>query len=103
MAQHPLKVAWISFFPIEWLPDLPDCLKDLPRLHPATWQRVLLDELREKQGLQLQIIVVRKQFHQSCTFDWRGVTFHCVKVPGGLRTLSLFWWESLLIGRCLKR
>jgi glycosyltransferase involved in cell wall biosynthesis len=30
------------------------------------------------------------------------VTFHCVKVPSGWRTLSLFWWETALLRRGLK-
>ena len=45
MPERPLKVAWISYFPIEWLPDLPEPLRGLPRMHPASWQRVLLQEL----------------------------------------------------------
>ncbi len=98
-----LKVAWISYFPVEWLPDLPEPLRNLPRLHPATWQRVLLDELKSVPDLKLEIVVVRKQFPHDVTFDWQGVRFHCLRVPGGLRTLSLFWWETLRIRRLLKR
>lgn len=101
MVERALKVAWISFFPIEWLPELPESLKCLPRLHPATWQRVLLEELRTDPRLKLEVIVVRKQFPEHFSFDWGGVAFHCVKVPAGLRTLSLFWWETLLIRRRL--
>src|ERR1043166_3859759 len=103
MAGRPLKVAWISFFPIELLPELPAPLRNLPRLHPATWQRVLLEELKDKPDLKLEIIAVRKQFPHNCSFDWGGATFHCIRVPPGLRTLSLFWLETLLIRRCLVR
>lgn len=98
-----MKVAWISYFPIEWLPELPGSLRALPRIHPATWQRVLLDEVKHMPGLKLEVIAVRKQFPRDFTFEWEGVTFHCLKVPAGMRTLSLFWWETLLIRRCLQR
>jgi glycosyltransferase involved in cell wall biosynthesis len=103
MAQDPLKVAWISYFPIEWLPDLPEPLRELPRMHPAPWQRVLLDELRSLRKLKLHVIAIRKQFPRDYTFEWEGVTFHCLKVPAGMRTLSLFWWETLRIRRCLRQ
>jgi glycosyltransferase involved in cell wall biosynthesis len=103
MAQRLLKVAWISFFPIERLPELPEILRNLPPLHPATWQRVLLDELRTNPQLKLDVIVVRKQFPKNCSFEWGGVTFHCLKVPPGLRTFSLFWWETFLIRGCLRK
>ncbi|HEV2208052.1 MAG TPA: glycosyltransferase [Verrucomicrobiae bacterium] len=98
----PLTVAWISYFPIEWLPQLPELLRNLPKLHPATWQRVLLDELRARTDLKLHVFAVRKHFPQHQTFEWEGVTFHCLKVPGGFRTLSLFWWETLLLRPRLK-
>ncbi len=98
-----IKVAWISYFPVEWLPALPPELGDLPRLHPATWQRVLLDELKGNRELKLDVVVVRKQFPRDVSFEWDGVRFHCLKVPGGLRTLSLFWWETLRIRSLLKR
>ncbi|HEY5914830.1 MAG TPA: glycosyltransferase family 4 protein [Verrucomicrobiae bacterium] len=102
MADGPLRVAWISFFPVEWLPDLPAELNGLPRLHPATWQRVLLDELKQRPDLKLDIIAVRKHFPRHVSFAREGVNFHCLKVPGGFRTLSLFWWETFLIRRRLK-
>ncbi|MGH7972440.1 MAG: glycosyltransferase family 4 protein, partial [Limisphaerales bacterium] len=98
----PLTVAWISYFPIECLPQLPEELRDLPKLHPATWQRVLLDELRARTDLKLHVFAVRKHFPRHQTFEWEGVTFHCLKVPGGFRTLSLFWWETLLLRPRLK-
>jgi glycosyltransferase involved in cell wall biosynthesis len=101
--EQPLRVAWISFFPVEWLPEAPPEVKALPRLHPATWQRVLLGELKQVPNLELHVIAVRKQFPRNLSFCCEGASFHCLKVPGGLRTLSLFWWETLLIRRCLKR
>jgi len=97
-----LRVAWISFFPVEWLPEVPPEVKALPRLHPATWQRVLLGELNQVPNLELHIIAVRKQFPRNLSFSCEGTRFYCLKVPAGLRTLSLFWWDTLLIRRCLK-
>ena len=102
MAQRPLRIAWISFFPIEWLPDPPEFLRPLPRQHPASWQRVLLEEFKGAPEVELHIFSVRKHFTRSCRFERDGVTFHCVRVPGGLRTLSLFWWETVLLRRILK-
>jgi glycosyltransferase involved in cell wall biosynthesis len=117
-----MKVAWISHFAVEWLPDAPEAVRNLPRGHPATWQMVLLDELVQGSRFKVQslgekvrspesgvrspelhIISVRKHFERSFSFEWRGVTFHCLKVPGGMRTATLFWWETLLIRRCLAR
>jgi glycosyltransferase involved in cell wall biosynthesis len=112
-----LKVAWISFFPVEWLPDLPEPLRHLPRQHPATWQRVLLEEFTstgvahdpKAQGdaprnwdLELHVISVRRQYPKRYSFQRDGVTFYCLKLPRGMRTLSLFWWETMLIRRCLR-
>jgi glycosyltransferase involved in cell wall biosynthesis len=96
-----LKVAWLSFFPVEWLPDLPEPLRQLPRQHPATWQRVLLEEFKAIPGLKLHVISVRRQYPKNYSFERDGVTFHCVKIPRGMRTLSLFWWETLLMRKCL--
>jgi glycosyltransferase involved in cell wall biosynthesis len=97
-----LKIAWISFFPIEWLPGLPEPLQNLPKQHPATWQRVLLEEFKQVPGLKLDVLVVRRHFARSFSFDLDGVTFHCLKLPRGMRTLSLFWWETVLIRRRLR-
>jgi len=98
-----LKVAWISYFPIERLPDLPEPLRDLPREHPASWQRVLLEEFihdKSPSAIQLHVIVVRGAFKSDCTFDWNGVRFHCLKVRK--RAMSLYWRETFRIRRCLK-
>lgn len=97
-----MKAAWISYFPVEWLPGAPEEVRRLPRQHPATWQRVLLEELAGQKGLELHVLVVRKQFPRTFDFEWKGVQFHCLKVPPGMRALSLFWWETLLIRRALK-
>jgi glycosyltransferase involved in cell wall biosynthesis len=108
------KVAWISYFPVEWLPDAPESVRKLPHHHPATWQRVLLEEFRRKEDEErrgsgetlqpeLHILCVRRQFERNLSFDLNAVTFHCLKLPPGMRTLTLFWWETLLIRRCLRK
>lgn len=100
----PKTVAWFSFFPVEWLPDAPAEVRALPRLHPASWQRVLLDALEKQQSdLRLHILVLRKQFPRSFSFQRRNVTFHLIRTLGGFRAPSLFWLDTLLIRRVLRR
>jgi glycosyltransferase involved in cell wall biosynthesis len=103
MSEAPLVVAWFSFFPVEWLPDVPDEVRQLPRLHPASWQRVLLDQYTVDSRLKLHIIVVRKQLKRNLEFTRKGVTFHLVKVPGGVRASTMFWVDTWVIGRVLKK
>lgn len=103
MSSRPLTVAWFSFFPVEWLPDLPDELRNTPKLHPASWQRVLLNGLENNPAVRLHIVILRKQFARDLTFERNGVTFHLVKVPGGWRAPTLFWLDTFLIGRVLRR
>jgi len=98
----PTKIAWISFFPIEWMPDLPESLRGLPKQHPASWQRVLLEELKPLKDLKLDVLVVRSSFPHSFTFSREDINFHCLKLPGGTRGLSLFWWETFLIRKRLQ-
>jgi len=88
---------------LEWLPDLPQHLRDLPRQHPATWQRVLLEQLEGNPELQLHVIVLRKHFERSESFERNGVVFHLVKTVGGMRAPSFFWLDTWLIRRVLKR
>jgi glycosyltransferase involved in cell wall biosynthesis len=99
----PLTVAWFSFYPVEWMPDAPEEVRRLPKLHPASWQRVLLDELATDSSLQVHVIVLRKQFARDLTFVRRGITFHLIKVPGGLRAPSLFWLDTFSVRRVLKQ
>jgi len=99
----PLTVAWISQFPVEWLPDVPEPLRRLPREHPSSWQRVLLDQLEKIPELRLHIVVLRKQFERDFTFERHGVTFHLIKAPGRLRAPSLFWVDTILIRRVLDK
>ena len=101
--KKPLTIAWVSDFPLEWLPDLPTPLQTLPRQHPATWQRVLLAELEKNPSVRLHILALRKQFPHHFTFARNGVTFHCLKTVGGLRAPSFFWFDTLMINRTLRQ
>jgi hypothetical protein len=56
----PLTVAWISDFPIEWLADIPEPLRHLPRQHPATWEMVLLAEFEKNPAVCVHVIILRK-------------------------------------------
>jgi len=103
MATKPLTVAWFSYFPVEWLPDAPEEVRRVPRQHPASWQRVLLNEFEKFPDLRLHIVVLRKQFARDLTFERNGVTFHLVRTPGGWRAPSLFWLDTVLIRRVLRK
>ena len=94
-------VAWISSFPVEWLPDAPEWVRQLPRQHPYSWLRVLLAELEKNPAVKLHVIVLRKQFARNGTFERNGVTFHLIKTPGGWRAPTLFWLDTWLIRRKL--
>ena len=101
-SERPLTIAWISDFGIEWLPDLPEPLRALPRQHPLSWQRVLLSELQPSPGVRLHVIVLRKNAPAGATFVRDGVTFHVLKIPGGLRAPTLFWLDTLAVRRVLR-
>jgi glycosyltransferase involved in cell wall biosynthesis len=96
-------VAWFSYFPVEWLPDASEEVRALPRQHPATWQRVLLAELEKIPDLTIHVLVLRKQFPHNITFQRGRTVFHLIKTPGGLRAPSLFWLDTLLIRRELRK
>jgi glycosyltransferase involved in cell wall biosynthesis len=102
MATRPLTVAWLSYFPVEWLPGVPEPVRRLPRQHPGSWQRVLLSELEKNPDVRLHVIALRKQFEGDLTFERNGVTFHLIKSPGGMRAPSLFWVDTVLIRRVLR-
>lgn len=101
--QQALKVAWISYFPVEWLPDLPAELQGLPKQHPATWQRVLWESFRHRDDLRLHIFSLRKEYPRTMSFDRDNTTFHCVKTVGGLRAPSLYWSDTILLRPRLAR
>jgi glycosyltransferase involved in cell wall biosynthesis len=99
----PLTVAWISDFPVEWLPDAPESVRTLPRRHPAMWEMVLLSELENNPGLRLHIIVLRSGIERSYSFERNGVSFHLLRYRGGTRAPSLYWIDTWLIRRALRR
>ena len=100
--KRPLKVAWITYFPIEWLEDLPPELQSLPKMHPATWQRVLWTEFSKDETLELHIVVLRNHFSKSLRFRRGNTTFHCVKTLSGTRAPLFFWLDTILVARKLK-
>ena len=103
MSKSPLTVVWISDFPVEWLPDLPEPLRGLPRQHPGTWQMVLLSEFEKDPGLRMHVVVLRRRVDRDITFERNGTTFHIVKASPRLRVFSLFWFDTFLIRRICRR
>ncbi len=103
MLKKPLTVAWISDFPVEWLPELPEPLRALPKRHPATWQMVLLSEFERNPDLRLHVIMLRRRIERDFTFERNGTVFHVLKAPAWLRLASLFWADTLLIRRLCRR
>jgi hypothetical protein len=103
MTPGPLTVAWFSFFPVEWLSGAPEVIRRLPARHPASWQRVLVNELKAIPDLRLHVIELRKELERDCHFNWNGIDFHCLKVPRRWRATSLFWVDTWLIARQLRR
>jgi glycosyltransferase involved in cell wall biosynthesis len=101
--KKPLTVAWISDFPIEWLPDLPSPLRNLPRRHPATWEMVLLEEFEKNPALRVHVIALRYRIERDFSFQRQGTVYHILKAPVWLRLGSLFWLDTLLIRRVLRR
>jgi len=99
----PLTVAWISDFPLEWMPNMPEPIPHLPKDHPATWEMALLGEFQKNPQIRLHIIALRKGISRSFSFQRHGATFHVLKYFGGMRGPSLFWTDTLLIGRELRR
>jgi glycosyltransferase involved in cell wall biosynthesis len=102
MAGMPLTVAWISDFPVEWLPDLPAPLKALPKGHSASWQRVLLEEFEANSKIKLHVFTFRKQVKGHFPFERNGVVFHVLKTRAGMRAPTLFWTDSLMLRPRLK-
>src|SRR5438445_1019624 len=103
MPSPPLTVAWISEFPIEWLPDVPEIVRSLPRAHPATWQMVLLEEFEKNPALHLHVIVLRKKIDHNFSFQRNGVTFHVLKYRAGTPWPTCVWTDTLLSRRVLRQ
>lgn len=98
---RPLTVAWFSYFPVEWLPDVPPPIATLPRGHPASWQRVLLQELERRDDLRLHVIVLHGQVARDLSFERRGVRFHLLRVPERMRARTRFWYDTWRIRSAL--
>ncbi|MGV3773251.1 MAG: glycosyltransferase family 4 protein [Verrucomicrobiales bacterium] len=96
-------VAWFTYFPVEWLEQIPSEARNIPIQHPATWQRVLLAEFERTLPMDLHILVLRKSFPSNFSFVRRGVTFHCLKTVGGMRAPSLYWLDTVLVAGILSK
>jgi hypothetical protein len=103
MAIRPLKVAWISEYPVEWMSDIPEALRGLPKQHPATWMPVLLEEFQRSPEIKLHVLVLRNNIRENCFFERNGVEFHVLKVPRMIRAPSLFMADTILLKRALRR
>jgi len=103
MLNKALTIAWISDFPVEWLPDLPPDLRGWPRRHPATWQMALLTEFAKNPDIRLHVVLLRKQVGRELTFEHSGAVFHVLPAAPWARLGSLFWLDTLLIRRLLRK
>jgi len=103
MSQKPLKVAWISDFPIEWLPNAPERARALPKRHPATWQMVLLSEFQRRTDLEVNVIVLRHRIAEGFSFQEGPTTFHVLKAPPWARLASVFWLDTMLIRKACQK
>lgn len=102
MNARPLTVAWCSYFPVEWLSDAPEAVRSLPKRHPASWLQSGVEEFKKTPGIKLHVLEVSKGVPHNISFDSGGVSFHCLKVPGGWRAPTLFWIDTLVIRKKLK-
>ena len=103
MSTKPLNVTWISDYPIEWMPELPEPLRHLSRPHPATWQMVLLAEFEKNPTLRLHVVTLRRQIEREYVFERNGTTFHVLKASALARVASIFWLDTWLIKRLCRR
>lgn len=103
MTRLSIKVAWISEYPLEWMEEVPDPIRHLPKQHPATWMPVLADEFRRLPEISLHVLVLRKNIERDFFFEQHGVRFHVLKVPGKVRAPSLFWVDTIILRRALSR
>lgn len=103
IGRRRLRVAWINDFPFEWLPDVPEPFKALPRGHPLSWQRVLLQEFEKEPSLELHVCFLRKNLQKDYCIERNGVTFHARKVLPKTRTTTLHWVDTMLMKPLLRR
>lgn len=100
---RPLRVAWISDFPVEWLDMAPRPWRDAPRRHPMTWMQVLRDELDPDPNIELHICALDKRFPKAGRFDIGRTHFHIQKPLGGLRASTHYWLDTCMLRRTLKK
>jgi glycosyltransferase involved in cell wall biosynthesis len=98
-----MTVAWISDYPIEWMAEPPPEMQRIPKQHPMTWMPVLLEELQRRADLKVHVLVLRNTAPRDLELERGGVRFHVLKSRGGLRAPSLFWTDTVLIRRALRR
>jgi glycosyltransferase involved in cell wall biosynthesis len=103
-APKPLRVLWISDFPIEWLAEVPEELRSLPRQHPLTWMRVLQGQMAGDPEFDLHIAVLRKGIPRDLSFSLPGgATVHVLKILGGIRAPTLFCADTIRLRSLAKR
>jgi len=82
---------------------VPAALRASRRRHPATWQMVLLAEFEKDPALRVHVILLRREVERAFDFERHGTVFHVLKAAPWLRLASLFWVDTLLIGRVCRR
>jgi glycosyltransferase involved in cell wall biosynthesis len=98
-----LRVAWIADYPLEWLDEVPASVRHLPRRHPLTWERVLLEEFEKRGDLDLHVCVVRTGISSDDHFDRKGVQYHVIKTWPRVRGPSIYWTDTLVLKSALAR
>jgi glycosyltransferase involved in cell wall biosynthesis len=97
VSQPPKKIVWISDFPLEWLSELPEALRSMPRRHPATWMIALMSEFEKNPDVRLHVVLLRHRMPGNVQFERNGTTFHVLKAKPFARLASLFWLDTILI------
>jgi glycosyltransferase involved in cell wall biosynthesis len=64
---------------------------------------VLLGEFERNPALCVHVIILRKNIARSFSFQRNGITFHLLKYLGGTRGSTIFWMDTLLIRRALRK
>ena len=64
---------------------------------------VLLEELQAGQDVNIHALVLRRGLEQDVEFERLGGRFHVLKLPRVPRTLSLFWPDTLVLRRAVRR
>jgi len=102
MAARPLTVAWFSYFPVEWLSGVPEPVSAVAALASSLMAARVAGRARARPRPAPARHCAAEIFERDLVFERKGVTFHLVKTPGGLRAPSLFWVDTILIRRVLR-